>query len=98
MGRTSRRLRRIAGGACVLAGAAVLSLGARSEPPQVSGRQRETSSTITRRDFTRTIRLSGTVEAVEATTVSTPRLAGQNNQSSSSPTSSAPAAWCRRGI
>lgn len=81
MARTSRGLRRIAGGACVLAGAAVLSLAARSEPPQVSGRQRETSSTVTRRDFTRTIRLSGTVEAVEATTVSTPRLAGQNNQS-----------------
>jgi hypothetical protein len=29
----------------------------------------------------RSVRLSGTVEAVEATTISTPRLAGQNNQS-----------------
>ena len=34
-----------------------------------------------RRDFVRSIRLSGSVEAVEATTISTPRLAGQNNQS-----------------
>ena len=39
------------------------------------------SSTVVRKDFVRSIRLSGTVEAVQATTVSTPRLAGQNNNS-----------------
>jgi HlyD family secretion protein len=78
---TSRQVGRFAAGACLMACAAVLSLGARAEQSAGAGRQRETSSTITRRDFARTIRLSGTVEAVEATTISTPRLAGQNNQS-----------------
>ena len=50
-------------------------------PAQGQGRQRESSSSVSRRDFTKSVRLSGTVEAVEATTISTPRLAGQNNQS-----------------
>jgi HlyD family secretion protein len=50
-------------------------------PQEASGRQRESSSTVTRRDFVKSVRLSGSVEAVEATTISTPRLAGQNNQS-----------------
>jgi multidrug efflux pump subunit AcrA (membrane-fusion protein) len=36
---------------------------------------------VTRRDFVRGVRLSGTVEAVESTTVSTPRLRGQGNNS-----------------
>jgi multidrug efflux pump subunit AcrA (membrane-fusion protein) len=36
---------------------------------------------IARRDFVRGVRLSGTVEAVESTTVSTPRLRGQGNNS-----------------
>jgi HlyD family secretion protein len=38
-----------------------------------------TSATVTRQDFVRSLRLSGTVEAVQATTITTPRLAGQNN-------------------
>ena len=50
-------------------------------PVVAQSRQRATSSSISRRDFTKSVRLSGTVEAVEATTISTPRLAGQNNQS-----------------
>jgi multidrug efflux pump subunit AcrA (membrane-fusion protein) len=36
---------------------------------------------VARRDFVRGVRLSGTVEAVESTTVSTPRLRGQGNNS-----------------
>lgn len=39
---------------------------------------RQTTVAVTRRDFVRSIRLNGTVEAVQATTISTPRLAGQN--------------------
>jgi HlyD family secretion protein len=39
--------------------------------------QRQTVATISRQDFVKSIRLAGTVEAVQATTVSTPRLAGQ---------------------
>jgi multidrug efflux pump subunit AcrA (membrane-fusion protein) len=37
--------------------------------------------TVKRQDFVRSVRLNGTVEAVNATTMSAPRLAGQNNNS-----------------
>jgi HlyD family secretion protein len=37
--------------------------------------------TVARRDFIRSIRLSGTVEAIQSTTVSTPRLSGPNANS-----------------
>jgi HlyD family secretion protein len=43
--------------------------------------RRQTTATVVRRDFIRSIRLNGTVEAVQATTISTPRLAGQNTPS-----------------
>jgi multidrug efflux pump subunit AcrA (membrane-fusion protein) len=36
---------------------------------------------VARRDFVRTVRLSGTVEAVESTTISAPRLSGPNSNS-----------------
>jgi HlyD family secretion protein len=45
------------------------------QPAAVSGR-RQTSTTVTRRDFVRAVRLSGTVEALQSTTISVPRLAG----------------------
>jgi HlyD family secretion protein len=45
-----------------------------------SGR-RQTTATVTRQDFVRSVRLSGTVEAVESTTIATPRLAGPQSQS-----------------
>jgi HlyD family secretion protein len=47
-----------------------------SSAPQAG--QRQTTLSVKRRDFVRSIRLTGTVEAVQATTISTPRLAGQN--------------------
>lgn len=37
--------------------------------------------TVKRQDYVRSVRLSGTVEAVNATTMAAPRLAGQNNNS-----------------
>jgi HlyD family secretion protein len=37
-----------------------------------------TTVTVKKGDFVRSLRLSGTVEAVQATTIATPRLAGQN--------------------
>ena len=43
--------------------------------------KRQTTATVTRQDFVRTVRLSGTVEAVESTTVAAPRLSGPNSQS-----------------
>jgi len=45
-----------------------------------SGR-RQTTATVKRQDFVRTVRLSGTVEAVESTTIAAPRLSGPNTQS-----------------
>src|SRR5688572_28833726 len=39
--------------------------------------RRQTTSAVTRRDIVRSIRIAGTVEAVQATTVSVPRLQGQ---------------------
>ena len=65
-----------------IAGAAVF-LSARqstvSEEP-ATGR-REATFKVARRDFVRAIRLSGTVEAVESTTIAAPRLAGPNSNS-----------------
>jgi multidrug efflux pump subunit AcrA (membrane-fusion protein) len=77
---THRGLRRLAAASLVLACAAAISLALGApDPPQARGR--DATVTVTRRDFVRSIRIAGTVEAVQATTVSTPRLAGQNNQS-----------------
>jgi biotin carboxyl carrier protein len=42
---------------------------------------RGSSYTIARRDFVRSVRLSGTVEAIESTTISAPRLSGPNSNS-----------------
>jgi HlyD family secretion protein len=65
-----------------IAGAAVF-LSARqntvSEAP-ATGR-REATFKVSRRDFVRAIRLSGTVEAVESTTIAAPRLSGPNSNS-----------------
>src|SRR5262249_57016289 len=36
---------------------------------------------VKRADFVRSVRLAGTVEAVQATTIAAPRLAGQNQSS-----------------
>jgi multidrug efflux pump subunit AcrA (membrane-fusion protein) len=77
---THRGLRRLAAASLVLACAAAISLALGApDPPQARGR--DATVTVTRRDFVRSIRIAGTVEAVQATTVSTPRLAGQNSQS-----------------
>jgi multidrug efflux pump subunit AcrA (membrane-fusion protein) len=65
----------------VAAGAALMSAGDPSRPESAQSGRRQTSATVTRRDFVRSIRLNGTVEAVQATTIATPRLAGQNTPS-----------------
>jgi len=65
-----------------LAGAAVF-LYARQPAavePSTNGRQ-DGLFRVSRRDFVRSIRLAGTVEAVESTTVSAPRLSGPNSNS-----------------
>ena len=55
-----------------------------SRDPQLSGDRgrRDAAFTVQRRDFVRSIRLSGTVEAVESTTITAPRISGPNSSSS----------------
>jgi HlyD family secretion protein len=65
----------------VVGGAAALMSARGGDPQQATGRGRDAIATITRRDFVRAVRLSGTVEAVQATTVAAPRLAGPNSNS-----------------
>lgn len=65
--------------AVIAIAAAGLSLRARAPEPASTGAN--ATFTVARRDFVRSLRLSGTVEAVEATNVAAPRLAGQNTNS-----------------
>jgi multidrug efflux pump subunit AcrA (membrane-fusion protein) len=77
-----RRSTAVALGLVVVAIATALLYG-RPDPSTAvhqSGR-RASAMTVARRDFVRAIRLSGTVEAVQATTIAAPRLAGQNMSS-----------------
>lgn len=65
----------------VLGGVAATVFSARD--PQSSGTsgRREATYTVAQQDFVRAIRLSGTVEAVESTTVAAPRLSGPSSSS-----------------
>ena len=55
-------------------------VSAQSSSPRGSS-SRNSSFTVARRDFVKSVRLSGTVEAIQAITISTPRLAGPNSGS-----------------
>jgi HlyD family secretion protein len=50
-------------------------------PEQSQPARRDSTVTVKRRDFIRSLRLSGTVEAVDSTTLSAPRLSGPNSSS-----------------
>ena len=67
--------------AVLAVGAAALSSSRDPGYQNTARRGREATATITRRDFVRAVRLSGTVEAVQSTTVAAPRLAGPNTAS-----------------
>ena len=67
----------------VIAAVAVGGLAAagwfvQARAPEPQSDSRPPTYKVARRDFVRILRLSGTVEAVQATTISVPRLAGQN--------------------
>ena len=62
----------------VAAGAALMRVRDPGNPETEQSGRRQTTATVKRVDFVRSFRLTGTVEAVQATTISTPRLAGQN--------------------
>jgi HlyD family secretion protein len=63
------------------AGAALLRGSDPGNPGSGQYGRRPTIATVTRQDFVRSIRLSGTVEAVDSTTIATPRLSGPGSQS-----------------
>ncbi len=62
-------------------GAALLRGSDPGNPGSGQQGRRPTTATVTRQDFVRSIRLSGTVEAVDSTTIATPRLSGPDSQS-----------------
>lgn len=63
-------------------GAVAASLAsARAQRPPKPASTPDTAFTVTAREFVHTVRLSGTVEAVEATTVAAPRLSGPSSSS-----------------
>jgi HlyD family secretion protein len=55
--------------------------GVTARVPGEDGRNTLKTVSVKRQDFVRSVRLNGTVEAVNATTMSAPRLSGQNNNS-----------------
>ena len=66
------------GGLAVVAVGAALLLAARDpDTKRPPSERRQSTVTVQRRDFVRSIRLTGTVEAIQANTVSVPRLQGQ---------------------
>ncbi len=65
----------------VATGAALMRVRDPGRPESGQSGRRPSTATVKRQDFVRMVRLSGTVEAVESTTIATPRLAGPNSQS-----------------
>jgi HlyD family secretion protein len=59
--------------------AAGLFMRTQARGPEQAGTQSSANVIVKRQDFLRSVRLSGTIEAVEATTITAPRLAGQNS-------------------
>jgi multidrug efflux pump subunit AcrA (membrane-fusion protein) len=67
-----------------VAGAAIMALGGlplRARGPEQSASATPATTVLKRADFVRGVRLSGTVEAVQATAIPAPRLSGQNPNS-----------------
>ena len=64
-----------------VAGIAVAGLAVRARTPEQSATATAATIVLKKTDFVRTVRLAGTVEAVQATAIPAPRLAGQNQNS-----------------
>jgi HlyD family secretion protein len=65
----------------ILIGAAAFMSARDPQTPSQQGRGRDGTVAAVRRDFVRLVRLSGTVEAVQSTTVAAPRLSGPSSNS-----------------
>ena len=79
--RTTWRWVRIVVVSVPLAAVATALLSRPSAQTSSSGSRRGSAYTVVRRDFVRSLRLSGTVEAVQATTITAPRISGPNSSS-----------------
>ena len=71
----------LAGAGVLLTAAVIAMTGVFTRQAAQSSRPRSSTAKVLRQDFVRTVRLSGTVEAVDATNMAAPRLAGQNQNS-----------------
>jgi HlyD family secretion protein len=61
--------------------AALVAVRLNARAPEGKGPASGATLTVARQDFVRSVRLNGTVEAVQSTSIQAPRLAGQNNNS-----------------
>jgi multidrug resistance efflux pump len=61
--------------------AALVAVRVHARAAEPKGPGSAATYTVARQDFVRSLRLNGTVEAVESTAIQAPRLAGQNNNS-----------------
>ena len=61
--------------------AVLVAVRVNARGPEPKGPGSSATFTVARKDFVRGLRLNGTVEAVESTSIQAPRLAGQNNNS-----------------
>ena len=71
----------LAGAGVVVTAAVILLTGVFTRPAAQAPRGARATAKVLRKDFVRSRRLNGTVEAVESTSIPAPRLAGQNNNS-----------------
>lgn len=71
----------ILGAAAVASGIAIAGLSLRARVPDQGAGGAAATAVVRKGDFLRTVRLAGTVEAVQATAIQAPRLSGQNNNS-----------------
>jgi HlyD family secretion protein len=67
--------------AVAVAGIAVAGLSVRARTAAQTGTPALATTVLKRTDFVRSVRLAGTVEAVQATSIVAPRLSGQNQNS-----------------
>ena len=67
--------------AVAVAGIAVAGLSVRARTAEQTATPASATTVLKRTDFVRSVRLAGTVEAVQATSIVAPRLSGQNQNS-----------------
>ena len=67
--------------AIAVAGVAVAGLSVRARTAEQPATSTSATTVLKRTDFVRSVRLAGTVEAVQATSIVAPRLSGQNQNS-----------------